>query len=178
MSKIQVKIKYVYPFPEDQKLKFIPEGDGVDVRSAIDYMPMAPVVNSDGTITFDFKFIPLGFCMELPKGFKADLKPRSGSYKKQGFIQPNSPGLIDGPNPIGFCGDSDQWHLPCLFTQIGKECPIKAGDRIGQFEIVLSQKATAEQKKLWLESDGFEFVEVESLNNNDRGGFGDGTGTK
>ena len=174
MNKIQIKIKYVYPFSEDQKLKIIPEGDGIDVRSAINYMPKAPIVNADGTVSFDFKLIPLGFCMELPAGFKADLKPRSGSYKKQGFIQPNSPGLID----YEFNSDTDQWHLPCLFTQIGKECPIKIGDRIGQFEIVLSQKATAKQKKLWLESNGFEFVEVDHLEGTPRGGFGDGTGTK
>lgn len=173
MPKIPVKVKYVFPFTEEQKLKIIPEGDGIDVRSAIEYYPKAPKVVGDRVI-FDFKLIPLGFCLELPPGFKADLKPRSGSFKKQGFIQPNSPGLID----FEYNSDTDEWKLPCLFVQEGKELPIKVGDRIGQFEILLSQKATAEQKKLWLESDGFELIEVLHLEGAPRGGFGDATGTK
>lgn len=173
MSKIQVKIKYLYPFSEDKKLKIIPEGDGIDVRSAIDYKPTPPYIDHRRDVIFDFALIPLGFCLELPPGFKADLKPRSGSFKKWGFVQTNSPGLID----FEYNSDTDEWKLPCLFLKEGTEGPIKVGDRIGQFEIILSQKATSEQKKLYMESDGFEFVEVEHLEGSPRGGFGECTGT-
>ena len=54
---------------------------------------------------------------------------------------------------------------------------IKKGDRICQFRIQLSQKATFWQKLKWLFSSGIELVEVDSLNNKSRGGFGS-TGVK
>ena len=53
-----------------------------------------------------------------------------------------------------------------------RETTIKVGDRICQFRIQLSQKATLWQKIKWLLSSGIELVEVDNLNNEDRGGFG------
>ena len=46
------------------------------------------------------------------------------------------------------------------------------GDRVAQFRIQLSQKATVWQKIKWLFSSGIEFVDVEDLHNESRGGFG------
>ena len=58
-----------------------------------------------------------------------------------------------------------------------RETTIEAGDRICQFRIQLSQKATFWQKLKWLFSSGIELVEVDNLNNKSRGGFGS-TGIK
>ena len=53
-----------------------------------------------------------------------------------------------------------------------REGTIEAGDRICQFRIQLSQKATMWQKIKWLLSSGIELVEVDDLGDNNRGGFG------
>ena len=53
-----------------------------------------------------------------------------------------------------------------------RETVIEAGDRICQFRIQLSQKATMWQKIKWLLSSGIELGEVDDLGDNNRGGFG------
>ena len=58
-----------------------------------------------------------------------------------------------------------------------RETTIEAGDRICQFRIQLSQKATMWQKIKWLLSSGIELVEVDDLGNENRLGFGS-TGIK
>ena len=50
-----------------------------------------------------------------------------------------------------------------------RETVIEAGDRICQFRIQLSQKATMWQKIKWLLSSGIELVEVDDLGDNNRG---------
>lgn len=121
-------------------------------------------------VTFSNTLVPLGFAMELPKGFKANLYPRSSTYNKWGFIFGNSVGNIDS----SYGGDNDEWKANAVAF---KRTVIETGDKIAQFEIVLSSKATFWQKLKWLFSSKIEFVEVESLNNADRGGFGT-TGSK
>ena len=54
---------------------------------------------------------------------------------------------------------------------------ILSGERICQFRVNLSQKATVWQKIKWLFTSGFKFVEVDTLGGEDRGGFGS-TGVK
>ena len=53
-----------------------------------------------------------------------------------------------------------------------RDTTINEGDRICQFRIQLSQKATMWQKIKWLLSSGVEIVEVDELDNPDRGGIG------
>ena len=48
-----------------------------------------------GDVEFSNALIPLGFAMEIPKGFKANLYPRSSTYKKWGIIFGNHVGQID-----------------------------------------------------------------------------------
>jgi dUTPase len=49
---------------------------------------------------------------------------------------------------------------------------IKYGDRVAQFRIQLSQRASIWQKLKWLFTSEIEFVQVKHLGNEDRGGFG------
>ena len=121
-------------------------------------------------VKFDFKLIPLGVAMKLPKGFEAVLLPRSSTYKKFGIIQTNSIGVIDNT----YCGNNDEWKYPAIAL---RDTVIKKGDRICQFRIQLSQKATLWQKIKWFLSSGIKIIKVDSLDNNDRGGFGS-TGVK
>ena len=105
----------------------------------------------------EFKLIPLGIAMEIPVGCEAIVVPRSSTYKKYKIIQTNSIGIIDH----SYCGDGDQWFMPVLAME---KTHISKNDRICQFRIFKNQ-------------DKLEFEVVESLGNEDRGGFGS-TGTK
>ncbi len=105
----------------------------------------------------DFRLIPLGVVMELPKGYEAHVVPRSSTYKNFGIIQTNHMGVIDE----SYCGDNDQWYFPAYAL---RDTQIQEGDRICQFRIMEHQPA-------------LEFEEVESMGNKDRGGIGS-TGRK
>ena len=61
----------------------------------------------------EFKLIPLGVAMELPKGYEAHIMPRSSTYKNFGIIQANSCGIVDGSYcETMICGDCLQ--LQCV----------------------------------------------------------------
>ena len=121
-------------------------------------------------VTFNSTLIGLGFAMEIPQGFKANLYPRSSTYSKWGIIFSNHVGQIDST----YCGNNDEWKVNAIALRATE---IHIGDKIAQFEIVPSSKATCWQKFKWLFSSKIEFVEVECLEHHDRGGFGT-TGSK
>lgn len=154
---MKIRVKY---FEDATKLSKIEKGNWIDVYA-----------NKDVFVKVGERaMIPLGFALELPKGWEAHLAPRSSTFKTWGIIQTNSVGVVDDT----YIGDNDQWHMPVYCLQ-GKEaipCDesecigtlIKKGDKIGQFRIMEVMPA-------------IEFQEVESFGNNDRGGFGT-TGSK
>ena len=138
---MEIKVKYFSD--KIEKLCYIDGvSDWIDLRAAED------VVMKKG----DWKLIPLGVAVELPKGYEAHVVPRSSTYKNFGVIQTNSMGVIDA----SYCGDNDQWFWPALAL---RDTEIHAGDRICQFRIMQNQPH-------------LDFVEVEHLSGLDRGGFG------
>ena len=70
---------------------------------------------------------------------------------------------------MSYNGDGDIWMFPA-FVYGNKT--IKCGDRICQFRIQLSQKATVLQKLKWLFTSGIKFIYVDKLENKNRGGIG------
>lgn len=66
-------------------------------------------------------------------------------------------------------GDDDVWKMTCLPFD---RAVVKKGDRIAQFRIQPNQFATPWQKIKWLFTKKIEFVEVQHLGNESRGGFG------
>lgn len=106
-------------YGELQELEKINIGDFIDLRAAEDV---------DMEIG-EFKYIPLGVSIKLPKNYYAMLVPRSSTFKNYGIIQPNSPGIIDE----SYCGFDDEWKMPAYAL---RECHIKKGDRICQFSII------------------------------------------
>ena len=100
----------------------------------------------------EFKLIPLGVAMQLPKGYEAHVVPRSSTFKNYGLLQVNSCGIIDG----SYCGDEDMWRMP-VYAPRGTV--INVNDRICQFRIVENQPQIV-------------FEEVSALGNSNRGGFG------
>lgn len=157
-------------------------GDWVDLKSAINITIPAPQANILKRKTVDGErvgyrdveiptyYIPLGVAMELPKGFEAIIDSRSSGPHKLGIFIPNGQGVVDN----SYSGNDDQWHYVCSPM---RETTIEVGDRVCQFRIQLSQKATFWQKLKWLFSSGIELVEVDNLSGTNRGGFGS-TGVK
>lgn len=135
-----IKIKYFDN--EIDKVEKISKGDLIDLRSA------ETVHLKKG----EFHLIPLGVGMKLPSGYKANIYPRSSTYKNFGIILANSVGQVDA----SYCGENDQWMFPAIAL---RDTTINKNDRICQFEI---QKIQPE----------IEFEEVEHLDEVSRGGIG------
>lgn len=167
-QKIKVKVLTEGCTPEITE-----DGDWIDLRAAEDIHIKAPYATarvrkggeSSRRVIFTHQYVPLGIAMQLPDGMEAIVAPRSSSIKNFHFIQPNSPAVIDQP----YCGNDDQWYGSVLCVG---DVDIKKGDRICQFRVQLSQKATAWQKVKWLLSSGVEIEVVDSLSNTNRGGLG------
>ena len=150
---MKIRVKY---FDGATKLQKIEKGNWIDV-----YANKEIFVEAN-----ERAMVPLGFALELPKGWEGHLAPRSSTFKTWGIIQTNSVGVVDDT----YIGDNDQWHMPVYCLQ-GKDEKdgikgtwIRKGDKIGQFRIMEVMPP-------------IEFEEVESFGNAERGGFGS-TGTK
>ena len=105
----------------------------------------------------EFRLIPLGVAIALPEGYEAHIVPRSSTFKNYGILQTNSMGVVD----CSYCGDNDQWRMPVYAT---RDVTIEKNARICQFRIMERQPE-------------LEFVTVDKLRDDSRGGFGS-TGTK
>ena len=136
-------IKIKYFTDKIDKLCYIAgNSDWIDLRVAED------VVMKKG----EFRLIRLGVAMELPQGYEAHVVPRSSTYKNFGLIQNNHMGVIDE----SYKGDADEWKWPALAM---RDTEVHVGDRLCQFRIMKHQPQ-------------INFLEVDSLENEDRGGFG------
>jgi dUTP pyrophosphatase len=81
--KIRVINQSRHPLPE-----YATAGSsGLDLRANLE----SPVVLN----SLDRQLIPTGLFMEIPEGFEAQVRPRSGLAIKQGLTCLNSPGTID-----------------------------------------------------------------------------------
>lgn len=177
--KLKIKVKVL---TKGCMPKIIEKGDWIDLKLAetVHLMPsQAGTLKkrqeqlqtlSYRNVTSEVTYLPLGVAMEIPKGFEAIILPRSSTPKKLNIICANSMGVIDN----SYKGDKDEWKFPAI--AIG-ETTIEEGTKICQFRIQLNQKAIFWQKLKWFFSSGIELVEVNSLNNESRGGFGS-TGVK
>jgi len=133
-------------FADIEKIGKIEKGDWIDLRASEDISLAAG----------QSCCIPLGVGMILPEGYEAHVVPRSSTFKKWGIIQTNHCGIIDN----SYSGDNDQWMMPVYAV---RDTEIKKNDRICQFRIIERQPEIV-------------FIEVDRLNDVDRGGFGS-TGT-
>ena len=117
---------------------------GMDLRAFVD----ADVVLKP----FERKLIPTGLYIELPDGYEAQIRPRSGLAIKSGITVLNSPGTIDADY---------RGEIKVILINLSQEdFTIKSGDRICQMVIAKHEKA--------------EFVEVNEISETERGagGFG------
>lgn len=136
-----IKIRYLSD--KIEKLRYIDgKSDWIDLRAA------EKVELKAG----EFKLIPLGIAMQLPKGYEAHIVPRSSTFKNFGIIQTNHCGIVDE----SYCGNNDQWFMPAYAL---RDTVIEANDRICQFRIFEHQPV-------------LKFEETDDLGNTDRGGIG------
>lgn len=126
-----------------------PLSAGFDLRANIDEpVELKPL---------ERKLIPTGLFIELPQGYEAQIRPRSGLAIKKGITVLNSPGTIDADYRGEIC---------VIMINLSTEpFVINDGERICQ--MIIAQHAQAE------------WIETEVLNETDRGGGGFGhTGRK
>ena len=101
--------------------------------------------------------IPTGLFIELPPGFEAQVRPRSGLAIKKGVTVLNTPGTIDADY---------RGEIKVILVNLSNEdFMVKDGDRIAQMIIAAHEQA--------------EWIQVEELEvtNRGQGGFGS-TGPK
>jgi dUTP pyrophosphatase len=98
------------------------------------------------------KLIPTGLHIELPEGYEAQIRPRSGLALKHGIGIVNSPGTVDADY---------RGEIKVLLINFSEEVfEVKTGDRIAQMIISKHEKVEWEQ--------------VEILNETSRGAGGYG----
>lgn len=113
------------PLPE-----YATEGSaGLDVRADL----AAPMVLRP----MERKLVPTGLYMELPPGYEAQIRPRSGLAVKQGITCLNSPGTIDS--------DYRGEIRVVLINLSGDTQVINPGDRIAQMVLQKVEKIIWEQ---------------------------------
>lgn len=122
---------------------------GMDLRASLD----APVTLNP----MQRKLIPTGLFIELPEGYEAQIRPRSGLALKKGITVLNTPGTIDADY---------RGEIGVILINLGEEpFVIENGERICQ--MVIAQHAVAT------------LVEVNELTDTERGAGGFGhTGKK
>lgn len=138
--KIKIVNESKHPLPEYATL----QSAGVDLRANID----VPVTLKP----LERKVIPTGIYIELPQGFEAQIRPRSGLAVKKGVTVLNSPGTIDADYRGEIC--------VILVNLSNDTFVVNDGERICQMVISKHEQA--------------EWIEVDELNVTDRGagGFG------
>ncbi|WP_136657643.1 dUTP diphosphatase [Nitratireductor sp. XY-223] len=107
---------------------------GMDLRAAND--ARAPIVLSPG----ERVLVPTGFIFEIPDGFEAQIRPRSGLAFKHGLTCLNTPGTIDSDY---------RGEVQVLLINHGEEAfTIERGMRIAQMVIAPVSQALIEERSL------------------------------
>jgi dUTP pyrophosphatase len=121
---------------------------GMDIRANLDH----PIILK----SIERVLVPTGLFIELPTGFEAQIRPRSGLAIKKGITVLNTPGTIDADY---------RGEIKIILINLSEEeFIINDGERIAQMIISSHERA--------------EWIEVDKLNHTSRGAGGFGhTGT-
>ncbi|MFT3904640.1 MAG: dUTP diphosphatase [Niabella sp.] len=126
MCELQVKIvnKSAHPLPA-----YATSGaSGMDLRASIEIpVTLKPLERT---------LIPTGLFIELPQGYEAQIRPRSGLAAKQGITCLNTPGTIDA--------DYRGEIKVILINLSAEEQTLHNGDRIAQMVIQKVEQITWE----------------------------------
>lgn len=138
--KIRIVNRSRHPLPEYATT----QSAGVDLRANLSEPVTLPPMGR--------ALIPTGLFLQLPEGWEAQVRPRSGLAIKKGITVLNSPGTIDADYRGEVC--------VVLINLSGEDFVVQDGDRIAQMVFSRFEKG--------------EFQEVEALDETERGagGFG------
>src|SRR5215472_8172783 len=90
------------------------EDAGMDLH-AVEHVTLAPGVPA---------FVPTGLAIELPPGYEAQVRPRSGLALRHAITMPNAPATIDP----GYRGE-----IRIILLNLGREpYSVEVGDRVAQ----------------------------------------------
>ncbi len=126
-----------------------PESAGMDLYANLD----TPITLNP----LERQLIPTGIFIELPIGYEAQVRPRSGLAFKQGLTVLNTPGTIDS--------DYRGEIKVILVNLSNKQQTIKEGERVAQLVVAKHERVA------------WQSVEILSDSERGAGGFGS-TGTK
>ncbi|MCS6895938.1 MAG: dUTP diphosphatase [Bacteroidia bacterium] len=142
---VKVRNESGLPLPEYAT----PGASGLDIRAAI----KAPIVLAPG----EWRAIPTGLYIELPEGYEAQVRPRSGLALRHGITLLNSPGTVDADY---------RGEIQVILINLGREAfRVEPGMRIAQLVITPVVRIT------------WELVEELTDTSRSDGGFGH-TGTQ
>jgi dUTP pyrophosphatase len=125
-----------------------------------------PVYETQGSVGFDLlarttmtiqpgsiERVPANVVVETPKGYMLMLASRSSTPVKKGLTKPHGIGVIDQD----FSGDNDELLIQ-VYNFTDKPTTVTKGEKIAQ--------------GVFIKADQLQFQEVDSMDNQDRGGFG------
>ena len=119
---------------------------------------------------FEFKLIDLGVSIDIPAGYKAELRMRSSTFKNFNILQTNSMGLID----TTYVGANDIIKLPVYCV------PVRNGVNTFNRTITIPKHTRLAQLEILQSTKDIKLIPCHSVeeygNKKDRGGFGS-TGT-
>jgi dUTP pyrophosphatase len=142
MSGIVIRIKRLRP--TSIPCYMTEQAAGVDLRAALETgFTLAPGERA---------LVPTGIAVEIPPGYEAQVRPRSGLALRHGIALVNSPGTIDADY---------RGEIGVILINLGSEpFTVNDGDRVAQMVFARCERA--------------EFLEVDELGESGRGagGFG------
>ena len=114
-----------------------PGSSGMDLRAFLN----APITLSPG----ERQLVPTGIFIELPEGYEAQIRPRSGLALKQGITCVNSPGTVDADY---------RGELKVILINLSQEDQvIHSGDRIAQMVMQKVERVAWHEVSMLAESD-------------------------
>ncbi|MGA3015543.1 MAG: dUTP diphosphatase [Bryobacteraceae bacterium] len=112
---MQLRIQRIHPAA---KLPSYAHGPGED--AGMDLHAVEDVTLEPGVP----RLVPTGLAVEIPAGYEAQVRPRSGLALKHAITMPNAPGTVDP----GYRGE-----IRVILLNLGREAyTVRAGDRIAQ----------------------------------------------
>ncbi len=135
MTPLKVKIinRSAFPLPQYETTG----SAGMDLRA-----------NMETSITLgplERTLIPTGLFIELPHGFEAQIRPRSGLAAKRGLTMLNSPGTIDSDY---------RGEIKCIVVNLSNEPQtIEPGERVAQMVVARHEQVIWEPVEQLLDSD-------------------------
>ncbi len=125
-----------------------------------------PTYETEGSVGFDIlarekttippkeiKLIPGNIIVEVPKGYMLMVASRSSTPKKKGLTPPHGLGIIDHD----YCGEQDEIKIQ-VYNFTNNSVIVGKGEKIAQ--------------GVFIRIDKLSWNEVNTMNNNSRGGFG------